>query len=157
MRRYLAISFLAVAVVMAGCTPAPATDTSSPSPAPATPTQTPTPTAQPTATAAPTPTPTVETFTNDQLVTLCADQVRPVFDVDVQFDSEGARVERRNVDPPWLVLIPAQTLGYQAQAQCTIGGTPQSPVFELANGSLHPYSEQDVQDLIEGVYDFGGN
>lgn len=155
MHRYLAISLLALAVVVSGCASEPPTETSSPSPTPARPTQTPTPT--PTTQPSPTPTPTVEEFTNDQLVTFCADQVRPVFDTDVQFDFPGARVERRNVEPPWLVLIPAQTLGYEAQAQCTIGGTPQAPVFELANGSLNPFSEQDIQDLIDGVYDFGGS
>lgn len=89
-------------------------------------------------------------------MTLCIDQVRPAFNADAQFDLQGARVERRNVDPEWLVLISVQTLGYQAQAQCTIGGTPQSPVFELANGSLHVFSEREIQDLIDGVYDFGG-
>lgn len=83
--------------------------------------------------------------------------MRPAFDADVVFLIEGARVERRNVDPPWLVLIPAQTLGHDAEAVCTIGGTPQAPLLELANASLKAMSEQDIQSVIDGTYEVGGN
>lgn len=153
MRRSLAIGILTAVITVTGC--APESGVGSPSTQP--PPSAPTPTAQPSLEPSTTPTPVVEDFTDERLVALCLDVVKPAFDADVVFSAEAARVEAREVDPPWLVLIPAQTQGFSAEALCTIGGTPQSPVFELANGSLQPKSEQEIEDLIAGTYELGGS
>lgn len=74
---------------------------------------------------------------------------------DVVFDIENTRIEHRNVEPEWLVLVPAKTAGLDAQSQCTIGGTPESPVIELSSGSIQPLPEEQIRNLIDGKNEGG--
>lgn len=72
------------------------------------------------------------------------------------FDLDDARIERRTVTPEWLVLVPVQSSTFtNAQAQCTIGGTPSAPVIEMSSASLHPFPEEQVQNLIRGENEGG--
>ncbi|MGJ0388312.1 hypothetical protein [Microbacterium sp. CGR1] len=139
---------MAVALVVSGCAtmpgaaPAP-TSTATPiaSPTDPAPTTTPTPSAMP---------PAFGDFSGDQLAQICIDQTRSTFSTDVTFDAGSTRIERRTVTPEWLVIVPARTGGLDARSLCTIGGTPDSPVVEMASGSIDVLPEEQIQRLIRG-------
>lgn len=95
-------------------------------------------------------------FTEAQLAQLCEGATSSAFGVEVTFDLDDARIERRTVTPEWLVLVPVQSSTFtNAQAQCTIGGTPSAPVIEMSSASLHPFPEEQVQNLIRGENEGG--
>ncbi|OAN40184.1 hypothetical protein, partial [Microbacterium sp. H83] len=89
-------------------------------------------------------------FTGEQLAQICIDDTRSTFNPDVTFDIEDTRIERRTVTPEWLVIVPARTGGLDARSLCTIGGTPASPVVEMASGSIEDLPEEQIQRLIRG-------
>ncbi len=95
-------------------------------------------------------------LTPEVLATLCVEKTRSYFAADAQFFPERVRVEARKVDPPWLVIVPAVTLGADAAAVCTIGGTAASPTFE-AHAAQQPPTEQEIQDAIDGVQFYEGD
>lgn len=131
------------AALSGGTSPAP-TSTASVSPtvkATATP---PTPSANP---ASP---PEFGEFTEEQLTRICVNKTVSTFNPDVTFDLGGTRIERRTVTPEWLVIVPARTGGLDGRSLCTIGGSPASPVVEMASGSLDELPEAQIQRLIRG-------
>ncbi len=67
----------------------------------------------------------------------------------------SVRVERRDVEPEWLVLVPARVNSFNGQAQCTIGGTPRDSLIEMSNASIDPLPEEQVQNLIRGENEGG--
>lgn len=89
-------------------------------------------------------------FTADELVQICIDATISAFAPDVAFDAPNARIEHRSVSPEWLVLVPARTSGLDAQAQCTIGGSPSAPVLGMSSGSIQPLPEEQIQNLMRG-------
>lgn len=146
---------LLAAGALAGCAPEPSSSTPTPAveQTPATPD--PSPTADPTPTQTPTKAPeTPSAFTESELVQICIDATNSGYD-GVEFDAAGARIEKRTVTPEWLVLVPAQTNGYDAESACTIGGSPTDPDIELSSASIQPLSEEQIQKLIRGE-DEGG-
>lgn len=155
----VAAAILLVGAALAGCAPSP--DVPKPSPSTAAPT--PAPTSTSTSTPAPVPSPAdpstdpeaPATFTDSVLAQICIDATRSAFDVDVEFDPAGTRVEQRTVTPEWLVLVPARTLGYEAESVCTIGGTPADPDIGTSSASIEPLPEEQIQRLIRGE-DEGG-
>jgi hypothetical protein len=94
-------------------------------------------------------------FDAPQLAQTCIDATRSAFASDVEFDIETVRIEERTVQPEWLVLVPARTAGGTGEAQCTIGGSPASPVVEMSSASLVPLPEEQVQNLIRGENEGG--
>ncbi|MFB4350049.1 hypothetical protein [Microbacterium sp. CR_7] len=94
-------------------------------------------------------------FTGAELAQICIDATLSAFPADVSFAPETTRVERREVPPEWLVLVPAQTAGLEAQAQCTIGGSPPAPELGMSSASLEPLPEEQVQNLIRGENEGG--
>ncbi|PRB09707.1 hypothetical protein, partial [Microbacterium sp. MYb62] len=94
-------------------------------------------------------------FTASGLVEICVGATKSAFASDVQFDTTGSRIERRNVDPEWLVLVPAQTAGFAGEAQCTIGGSPTSPDIGLSSASIERLPEEQIQKLIDGKNEGG--
>jgi hypothetical protein len=94
-------------------------------------------------------------FSQEELATICIDATVSAFAEDVQFDPDRVRIEERTVDPRWLVLVPAQTSGFDGEAQCTIGGTPASPDVEISNASIEQLPEEQVQNLIAGQNEGG--
>ncbi|KQR38295.1 hypothetical protein [Microbacterium sp. Leaf159] len=137
---------IAVALVVSGCATIPGAVPVPTSTATATPTD-PAPTTTPTPSAVPL---TFGDFTGDQLAQICIDQTRSTFSPDVTFDTESTRIERRTVTPEWLVIVPARTGGMEGRSLCTIGGTPDSPVVEMASGSIDELPEEQIQRLIRG-------
>ncbi|WP_292766315.1 hypothetical protein [Microbacterium sp. UBA3486] len=83
------------------------------------------------------------------------DATKSAFGDGVEFDPDGVRIEERSIAPEWLVLVPAQTSGFEGQAQCTIGGTPEDPELEMSNASIEPLPEEQVQNLIDGENEGG--
>lgn len=104
------------------------------------------------------PTSTSDTFGNftaDELANICIDATSSAFAQDVQFDPDNTRIEQRNVDPEWLVLVPARTSGVDGEAQCTIGGSPESTEVELSSASIERLPEAQIQRLIDGKNEGG--
>ncbi|MBE7954982.1 hypothetical protein ABTZ44_00135 [Microbacterium oxydans] len=144
------------AVTLAGCASGSAPTSS------AVPTSTPAPAVSPSTTSEPAPTPTPSSssgdfgdFTATQLVEICVDSTRSGFAGDVQFDSAASRIEHRSVTPEWLVIVPAQTSGFQGEAQCTIGGSPSNPDIGLSSASIERLPEDQIQKLIDGKNEGG--
>lgn len=94
-------------------------------------------------------------FSAQELATICINATRSAFAEDVEFEADRARIEERTVDPRWLVLVPAQTSGLEGEAQCTIGGTPESPDVEMSTASIEPLPEEQIQRLIHGKNEGG--
>ncbi|GGD62779.1 hypothetical protein [Microbacterium murale] len=94
-------------------------------------------------------------FTESELVQICIDATTSAYDPGVVFDAQGARIEKRTVPPEWLVLVPAQTNGYDGESVCTIGGSPADPDIEMASGSIQPLPEEQIQRLIRGENEGG--
>ncbi|MGN7964895.1 hypothetical protein ACTJKK_02335 [Microbacterium sp. 22179] len=104
------------------------------------------------------PTSTSDTFgdfTADELANICIDATSSAFAQDVQFDPGNTRIEQRNVEPEWLVLVPARTSGVDGEAQCTIGGSPETPEIELSSASVERLPEAQIQRLIDGENEGG--
>lgn len=146
---------LLAAGALAGCAPEPSSSTPSPAVEQTPTTPTPASTADPTPTQEPTQAPeTPSAFTTSELVQICIDATTSAYD-DVEFDAAGARIEKRTVTPEWLVLVPAQTNGYDAESVCTIGGSPADPDIELSSASIQPLPEEQIQNLIRGENEGG--
>lgn len=145
-RSLAAVVALLVGVTLAGCAASPESTGGGAS---ATPVQTVTPTPEQT-TAPVEPTMTPAAFTESELAQICIDATTSAFDPDVEFDASGVRVEQRTVTPEWLVLVPAQTMGYSGEAQCTIGGSPADPDVDMAAASIERLPEEQIQRLIRG-------
>lgn len=94
-------------------------------------------------------------FDAAQLAQTCIDATVSAFASDVEFDSDAVRIEERTVQPEWLVLVPARTAGGAGEAQCTIGGSPESPSVEMSSASLTPLPEEQIQNLIRGENEGG--
>lgn len=94
-------------------------------------------------------------FTDATLAQICVEATTSAFDTDVTFAIEDTRVEERTVEPRWLVLVPVQTNGHAGEAQCTIGGSPDSPVVEMSTASITPLPEQQIENLINGQNEGG--
>ncbi|SEB72740.1 hypothetical protein [Microbacterium hydrocarbonoxydans] len=152
----LAASLLAAGALLTACapelTPADPTPTS-PSPSP-TSTTTSSPEPAPSATA-PSGAQPYAPFTAAELTQICIDATRSTFADDIEFESVDVRIEERTVEPRWLVLVPARTGGIDAEAQCTVGGTPSEPVIEMSSGSIERLSEEQIQNLIDGENEGG--
>jgi hypothetical protein len=149
----LALGAVALAGCASGSTPSSTIPTSSPipssssSPIPS-PSSSPIPSSSPSSSA-------FGDFTASELVEICADATKSGFAGDVQFDSASSRIEHRNVTPEWLVIVPAQTSGFQGEAQCTIGGSPTSPDIGLSSASIERLPEDQIQKLINGENEGG--
>ncbi|WP_194420550.1 hypothetical protein [Microbacterium abyssi] len=124
----------------ASASPSPTADSVSPTPDPVSPTDSPE---------------TSPAFTDNQLAQICIDVTTSVYDADVVFDPAAARIEKRTVTPEWLVLVPAQTNGYDGESVCTIGGSPADPDIEMSSGSIQPLPEEQIQRLIRGENEGG--
>lgn len=94
-------------------------------------------------------------FTDEQLAKICQEATESAFGGGVVFDLAGTRIELREVDPEWLVLVPVQADTYRGEAQCTIGGTATDPIVEMSSGSLYPLPEVQIQNLIRGENEGG--
>lgn len=106
----------------------------------------------------PAPTSTAQSdtdFSIDELSAICIDMTSSAFAEDVEFDAASTRVEQRDVDPEWLVLVPARTGDHDGEAQCTIGGTPDDPKVEMSAASIEPLPEDQIQRLIIGENEGG--
>lgn len=144
--------------VAAGC--ATTSDASGPAPtstaSPSTPSA---PSAAPTQPSTPPPSQPVEpvfgAFTAEQLTQVCIDATTSAFAPDVAFDPAGTRIEHRMVTPEWLVLVPATSSGYAAEAQCTIGGSPSTPELGMSSASIQRLPEEQIQNLIRGENEGG--
>ena len=149
-------------MTLSGCAPEASEPTSTPSSdqtstsAPASP---PPASQSQTASEAPTGSPeqpeTPPAFTESELVQICIDVTTSAYDPGVVFDPAGARIEKRTVSPEWLVLVPAQTNGYDGESVCTIGGSPADPDIEMSSGSIQPLPEEQIQRLIRGENEGG--
>lgn len=148
--RFSLAAVLAVgAITLAGCASSTApTSTVTPSDAP--PSSSPSPSPAPSS-----PAETFGDFTADGLAQICIDATRSAFAEGAQFDTANVRIERRTVEPEWLVLVPAQTSGLSGEAQCTIGGTPTSPDIGLSSASIERLPEEQIQKLINGQNEGG--
>lgn len=155
--RFLLAAVLALgAVTLAGCASGTA-PTSTMTPTDAVPSSSPAPSlATPSASSAPdSPAEGYGAFTAEGLVQICIDATRSAFADGTQFDTAGVRIERRTVEPEWLVLVPAQTSGLPGEAQCTIGGTPTNPDIGLSSASIERLPEEQIQKLIAGQNEGG--
>lgn len=94
-------------------------------------------------------------FTPNALAQICVDSTLTAFGQGVEFDIASARIERREVEPEWLVLVPARVNSYNGQAQCTVGGAPEDFLVEMSNASIEPLPEEQVQNLIRGENEGG--
>ncbi|WP_186307537.1 hypothetical protein [Microbacterium sp. 1.5R] len=94
-------------------------------------------------------------FAGAELAQICIDATLSAFPAEVSFAPESTRIERREVTPEWLVLVPAQAAGLEAQAQCTIGGSPSAPELGMSSASLEPLPEEQIQNLIRGENEGG--
>ncbi len=147
----LALGAVALAGCASGSTPSSTIPTSSPIPSSSS-----SPIPSPSSNPASGPSSTVfGDFTASELVEICVDATRSGFAGDVQFDSASSRIEHRNVTPEWLVIVPAQTSGFQGEAQCTIGGSPTSPDIGLSSASIERLPEDQIQKLINGENEGG--
>lgn len=115
------------------------------------------PTSEPSATPAPTQAPSDDFggFAGEELAQICIDATLSAFPTDVAFTIDDTRIEQRLVSPEWLVLVPAQASGLEAQAQCTIGGSPSSPELGMSSASLEPLPEEQIENLIRGENEGG--
>ncbi|MFB4351949.1 hypothetical protein RAC69_02280 [Microbacterium sp. LS_15] len=89
-------------------------------------------------------------FSGEELAQICVEETRSTYGPDVSFDPGRTRIEHRTVTPEWLVIVPARTNGLDGRSLCTIGGTPDSPVVEMASGSIDDLPEEQIQRLIRG-------
>ncbi|WP_394194661.1 hypothetical protein [Microbacterium foliorum] len=162
--RCVAASALIVFLVggASGCAAAPGASGPVPTSTASTPDPTPStaqPTSEPSVASEPTPTPTASAdfggFASAQLAQICIDATLSAFPADVAFTIEDTRIEQRLVSPEWLVLVPAQASGLEAQAQCTIGGPPSAPELGMSSASLEPLPEEQIQNLIRGENEGG--
>lgn len=160
--RCIAASALAVVLVCgaSGCAalpgvsgPAPTSTASIPEPTPSA-TQ---PSSEPSATPEPTQAPADDFggFAKEELAQICVDATLSAFPADVAFTIENTRIEQRLVSPEWLVLVPALASGLEAQAQCTIGGSPAAPELGMSSASLEPLPEEQIENLIRGENEGG--
>lgn len=94
-------------------------------------------------------------FTAAELAQICIDATLSAFPADVAFTVDETRIEKRSVSPEWLVLVPAQASGLEAQAQCTIGGSPSAPALGMSSASLEPLPEEQIENLIRGENEGG--
>jgi len=94
-------------------------------------------------------------FASEELAQICIDATLSAFPADVAFTIEDTRIEQRLVSPEWLVLVPAQASGLEAQAQCTIGGSPSAPELGMSSASLEPLPEEQIENLIRGENEGG--
>jgi ABC-type transport system substrate-binding protein len=153
--RSLAVALaLFTGVTLAGCAASPESTGEFPTDAPE---QSATATPTPEQTVAPAePTESASAFTPSALAQICIDATVSAFDPDVEFDASGVRVEPRTVTPEWLVLVPAVTMGYSGEAQCTIGGSPTDPDVDMAAASIERLPEEQIQRLIRGENEGNG-
>lgn len=94
-------------------------------------------------------------FAGAELAQICIDATLSAFPADVAFAIEDTRIEQRLVSPEWLVLVPAQAAGMEAQAQCTIGGSRTAPELGMSSASLEPLPEEQIENLIRGENEGG--
>ncbi|MFJ2542633.1 hypothetical protein [Microbacterium sp. NPDC087589] len=160
--RCLAASALAVVLVggISGCAAAPSASSPVPTSTASTPDPTPSvaePTTEPSAAPAPTQAPSDDFggFAGEELAQICIDATLSAFPADVSFAIDDTRIEQRLVSPEWLVLVPAQASGLEAQAQCTIGGSPSAPELGMSSASLEPLPEEQIENLIRGENEGG--
>ncbi|WP_455905392.1 hypothetical protein [Microbacterium sp.] len=158
--RCVAASALAVVLIggASGCAVLPSTSSPVPTSSASTPGPTSTtPTSEPSATPEPTQTPSGDFggFASEELAQICIDATLSAFPADVAFTIEDTRIEQRLVSPEWLVLVPAQASGLEAQAQCTIGGSPSAPELGMSSASLEPLPEEQIENLIRGENEGG--
>lgn len=57
----------------------------------------------------------------------------------------------------WLVIIALEAQGHDAESVCTIGGTLASPVHEMANAQIGRLSEEQIQKIVDGTFELGGD
>jgi hypothetical protein len=160
--RCVAASALAVVLIggVSGCAVLPGASSPAPTSTATTPDPTPSvaePTSEPSAAPEPTQTPAGDYggFAGAELAQICIDATLSAFPADVAFTIEDTRIEQRLVSPEWLVLVPAQASGLEAQAQCTIGGSPAAPELGLSSASLEPLPEEQIENLIRGENEGG--
>ena len=160
--RCVAASALAVVLIggASGCAALPSASSPVPTSTASTPGPTPSvtaPTSEPSATPEPTQTPSGDFggFAGEELAQICVDATLSAFPADVSFTIGDTRIEQRLVSPEWLVLVPAQASGLEAQAQCTIGGSPSAPVLGMSSASLEPLPEEQIENLIRGENEGG--
>jgi hypothetical protein len=141
------------AALPSASSPAPTSTASTPEPTPST-TE---PGTEPSASPEPTQTPSegYGPFAGAELAQICIDATLSAFPADVAFTIEETRIEHRLVSPEWLVLVPAQASGIDAQAQCTIGGSPSAPELGMSSASLEPLPEEQIENLIRGENEGG--
>lgn len=94
-------------------------------------------------------------FTAIELAQICIDSTLTAFGQGVEFEITSARIEHREVEPEWLVLVPARVNSHNGQAQCTIGGVSQDFFVEMSSASIEPLPEEQVQNLIRGENEGG--
>lgn len=141
MRIRIGLAALSALVALTGCTateadasPAPVESATSDS------------AANPTPSASPTPEQAAEeAFTDARLVELCVEKTTPDHGGSPEFQRDQATVEAIEADPPWLVIVPATSAVGDAISYCTIGGTPDDPIFEL-HGAAVPSMEAEIRD-----------
>lgn len=160
--RCVAASALAVVLIggASGCAALPSTSSPVPTSTASTPDPTPSvaePTTEPSATPESTQAPADDFggFASEELAQICIDATLSAFPADVAFTIEDTRIEQRLVSPEWLVLVPAQASGLEAQAQCTIGGSPSAPELGMSSASLEPLPEEQIENLIRGENEGG--
>lgn len=133
--------------------PVPTSTASTPDPSPSVADPSPEPSASPEPTQ--TPPDGFDGFERGELAQICIDATLSAFPADVAFTIEDTRIEERSVTPEWLVLVPAQASGLEAQAQCTIGGSPAAPELGMSSASLEPLPEVQIENLIRGENEGG--
>ncbi|MEV8174593.1 hypothetical protein [Microbacterium sp. NPDC079176] len=141
------------AALPSASSPVPTSTASTPDPSPSAADPTPDPSASPEPTQAPAD--DFGGFASDELAQICIDATLSAFPADVAFTIEDTRIEKRSVTPEWLVLVPAQASGLEAQAQCTIGGSPSAPELGMSSASLEPLPEEQIENLIRGENEGG--
>lgn len=146
-RRSLLVGIVVITLAVTGCTSAPVDQGPTPSPATSEPPAT---TSEPDA-----PDDDEDQFTDATLSQICIEATTSAFGTEIDFAIDDARIEERTVEPRWLVLVPAHASDYTGEAQCTIGGTPSSPIVEMSSASLNPLPENQIQNLINGLNEGG--
>ncbi|MFJ4017581.1 hypothetical protein [Microbacterium sp. NPDC090014] len=141
------------AALPSASSPVPTSTASTPDPSPSAADPTPDPSVSPEPTA--TPSDGFGGFESGELAQICIDATLSAFPADVAFTIEDTRIEKRSVAPEWLVLVPAQASGLEAQAQCTIGGSPSAPELGMSSASLEPLPEEQIENLIRGENEGG--
>ena len=112
------------------------------------------PSSPPTSTASPS-TAAADAFTDAELARACIDATASAFGDGVHYLSEQTRVEAREVEPEWLVLVPVDAGTFRGEAQCTVGGTPDELVVEMSTASTTPLPESQIENLIRGENEGG--